>query len=171
MPIYSSYNALGSSIEAGELGAGAVTLPKIGTGTVHAPGNNLIMTQNWTAGAGTWVWSLNNTWLNYWVNCTSATVNDYYESMDTFIPEGTYSIYLLGQGGGGSGQLTLALDGTDKGVFDTYKVAGGTYVHGPITGVAVTGASQKIRLTITGKNGSSSGYSIQMSALVFVQTG
>ncbi len=105
-----------------------------------------------------------------WVLLNATGTNQYIEYTTPSVPAGSYSLSMMWKGNGNRGILNFKVDGTQVGgTLDQYSAAQTypTTAFGNVTfGAAGT---HKFRLTVTGKNASSSGYGL--SADKFTLTG
>jgi hypothetical protein len=123
-----------------------------------------------STGASTALQSDANSSGGTWVALNADGTGDYVEYTTTSIAAGTYQVKMMWKGNTGRGTLSLKVDGTQVGgTLDQYSSAQSypTTTFGNVT-FASTG-THKIRLTVTGKNGSSSAY--QLSADKFTLIG
>jgi hypothetical protein len=105
-----------------------------------------------------------------WVQLDSTdNAGDYVEYTTTSLPAGTYSVRMMWKGNTGRGILTLKVDGAQVGgTLDQYS---STQTYPTTTFGNVTFSSSgthKVRLTVAGKNGSSSTYALSADKFTFV---
>ncbi len=105
-----------------------------------------------------------------WVELAGNSVGDYINFTVPNVPAGTYQLKMEWKGNNTRGILQLSVDGTNLGAtLDQYSASQSypTTTFGNVT--FATAGSHTIRLTVTGKNKSSSSY--QLSADKFTFTG
>lgn len=101
---------------------------------------------------------------------TSNANGDYLEFTISLVP-GTYKFVLVYSQGNNGGKLDLSVDGVDIATgIDCYGSS--SDLQSVTTGVSVVGGFDvQVRITVNGKNASSSGYYSFWSSLLIVQTG
>ena len=129
-----------------------------------AGGHTVIAVQGYSAVVqGTWLFGGNTSYryLNYLYNHSNA-INDEI-NYKIFLAPGTYTFWGVGYTSGGMGKSHIEIDGTDVGNFDWY--GGATFnVLKTITGVTVAaGGLKTLAVKMSSKNGSSSGYELNLN--------
>lgn len=123
----------------------------------------------WTAaGAATQVIVDSGTSGGKWVHLGADGVGDYYEFTTRRVPAGTYRLKLRVKAYTNRGTHTVHVDGTQVGgTFDQYAAATThtTIDCGLVT--LTTGELHRVRLTVNGKNASSTGYELSASRIIF----
>jgi hypothetical protein len=121
-----------------------------------------------SSGATTQVVSDVNTSNGQWVSLGSTATGQYMQFTTTSLGAGTYRLKLRYKGYTNRGKAAVTVDGTQIGSsVDQYSSASTypTVVLGDVT-FATTG-THTIRLTVNGKNASSSGYALSADAFIF----
>jgi len=175
MPTYSSFNALGSSIETGELTDEAVTYAKISgvvgqlfpvaVGFCYHNGQFSVTAGTWNTqfDAGTSTISLTND--------SASADNDRIDYAEVYLPSGTYTFHLICRNNTNAGKVDLLIDDVSKGTIDMYAISNSQFNDETITSIAIaTGGTFKISLKINGKNASSSDYHIHIQNMFFEKT-
>jgi hypothetical protein len=141
--------------------AGPISLPTVGMeaeSLSHTTSGPTVTTQSDTSASGGVVAFFNATGTGQWVEFTSSS-----------LPAGTYQVKYQYKHNTGRGQHNVTLDGTQVGgTVDEYSSSSG-YTQttlGTIT-FSSTG-THKIRLNVTGKNSSSSAYTLAPDSFTFV---
>lgn len=105
-----------------------------------------------------------------WVQLDSTdNAGDYVEYTTTTVAAGTYSVQMMWKGNTSRGKLTLKVDGTQVGgTLDQYSSAQTypTTTFGTVT--FASSGTHKIRLTVAGKNTSSTNYYLSADKFTFV---
>lgn len=137
--------------------------------TVSFEAENLTYTPN---GATASVQNDTNSSNGHWIQLTADGVNDYIDYAIPSVPAGTYQLQMEWKGNTSRGILKLSLDGAQiGGTLDQYS-ATQTYpttTFGPIT--LATSGTHTIRLTVTGKNASSTNYYLSADKFIFAGQG
>ncbi len=104
-----------------------------------------------------------------WVQLASNATGQYIDFTLPSVPAGTYSLQMSYKSNNNRGQLSLSVDGTTLGsTVDQYQYPSvyPTATLGNVT-FSSTG-NHDVRLTVTGKNASSSGYGLSADAFILV---
>jgi hypothetical protein len=105
-----------------------------------------------------------------WIQLAADSVGDYIEYSLPSIPAGTYQIKMQWKGNNNRGKLNFSVDGTQLGsTLDQYS-ANQTYPTTTFgTKTFSSAATHKIRLTLTGKNASSSANNLSADRFILVK--
>ena len=147
-----------------------------GSGTAHADIRALIGVQQvvlWplfpSATVGSWPLEVSTTSLyNARTNAGSHVQNDYI-AWDLNLSAGTWAAQLLYLQLASGGIAHLSIDGVQVGTIDTYGATANN-VTGTVTGITVTGGTQRVQLTMATKNASSTHFRLYMQALALRRT-
>ncbi|HKB90807.1 MAG TPA: chitobiase/beta-hexosaminidase C-terminal domain-containing protein, partial [Opitutaceae bacterium] len=104
-----------------------------------------------------------------WVQLASTATGQYMEFTTTSIPAGTYSVEMRYKSNGNRGQMSLTVDGTAVGgTLDQYAATSTwpTTTFGNVT--FGTSGTHLLRMTVTGRNSSSSNYYLSADIFIFV---
>jgi hypothetical protein len=104
-----------------------------------------------------------------WISLDAENTGSWMEFTTGNISAGTYSVRMMWKGNNTRGQLSLKVDGTQVGgTLDQYSSAQSypTTTFGNVT--FSSSGTHKIRLTVTGQNGSSSGFILSADKFSFV---
>src|ERR1043166_903010 len=136
------------------------------TSTINAEAENLAVA---SSGPGTPLQTDANSSNGEWIMLDAAAVGDWMEFTSPQLAPGTYQLKMMRKGKNNRGQLNLKVDGAQiGGTLDQYA-SGQTYPTTTFGNVTfTTSATHKIRLTVTGKNGSSSGYLLSADKFTLV---
>lgn len=103
-----------------------------------------------------------------WVHLGADGAGDYYEFATRRMPAGTYRVKLRIKAYSNRGTHTVHVDGIQVGgTFDQYAAASTHTTIDCGTVTLTTGELHTIRLTVNGKNASSSGYELSLSRFIF----
>jgi len=170
MPTFTSGSGVGTTIQTGELDAGAVTLPKSeGHGRIYLFGPDA------SVDAGTWAVEANDSHFMKMIWRSSANTDADALSWQVALGSGTYTVGGLFKKGNFMGKSEIQFNDVDKtaGGYDNYD-AGTVYnVLQQTTGVVIAAGSGgiiKVSLVADGKNASSSAYNITFSHLFIERT-
>jgi hypothetical protein len=122
-----------------------------------------------SSGPGTPLQTDANSSNGQWIMLDATAVGDWMEFTTPQLAPGTYQVKMMWKGNNNRGQLNLKVDGSQVGgTLDQYSAAQSypTTTFGNVT--FTTSATHKIRLTVTGKNGSSSGYKLSADKFTLV---
>jgi hypothetical protein len=134
--------------------------------TTSMEAENLAVTNS---GTGTSVQSDVNSSNGTWISLDATGTGSWMEFTTTTVQAGTYSVQMMWKGNNNRGTLSLKVDGTQVGgTLDQYASTQTypTTTFGTVT--FSTGGTHKVRLTVTGKNGSSTGYVLSADKFTFV---
>lgn len=96
----------------------------------------------------------------YW----SAGANGNYCEYEHYLSAGTYTLFVVGINKNNSGILDVYIDASEVASFDTYNASETFNAVDTQTGINVATSGMKtIKFICDGKNGSSSGYNLQLS--------
>jgi len=179
MPTYSSFNALGSSIEAGEIGTGAVTADKIAADAVTeakinsaAVGSSVFihLIQPDTVHQGTFSFNVeNNSGYNGQIVNSSGNNGDSC-SWDFWLEKGTYKILILYKKGD-KGIGDVYFNDSEEASIDFYNAAAQYNLIEEITGLSVTTAGlQNLKFIVDGKNASATNYTLALNSIFIIKT-
>jgi len=103
-----------------------------------------------------------------WISLDAENTGSWMEFTTGTVQAGTYSVKMMWKGNNNRGQLSLKVDGTQVGgTLDQYS-SGQTYPTTTFGNVTFgSSGTHKIRLTVTGKNSSSSNYVLSADKFTF----
>jgi len=119
---------------------------------------------------GTWEFSINNSFPFNGILYNSTSANGDNCTWKVALDAGTYNLYTMYTKGGGLGILQILLDGTEIDSIDEYNgVALNNLVKITSFNVATKGI-KALKANCNGKNASSSGYQLTISAIQIERT-
>src|SRR5207247_7977361 len=123
------------------------------------------------SGVGTSLQSDVNTSGGVWVQLNATATNQWMEFTLPNIPAGTYTLKMRYKGNTSRGQLNLKVDGSIVGAMLDQYSATQTYPEQTF-GIVTFGAAgdHVVRLTVTGKNASSTGFVLSADNFTLVPT-
>jgi poly(beta-D-mannuronate) lyase len=143
-----------------------VTVAPTSTGTtVSFEAESVTMTNS---GVGTTLQSDVNSSNGAWISLNSTATGQWIEFTTPSITAGTYAVSMMWKGNNNRGQMSLTVDGAAQGAtLDQYSATQSypTTAFGTITFAAA--GTHKVRLTVTGKNASSSGFVLAADKFTF----
>jgi hypothetical protein len=168
VPVYTSYNILGSSVEASEITDATITNAKLNT-NVGSRYKIYFPTQYDSVTAGTWTLSRDENYhYDQVMNSNGADSEEIVYKI--WLPKGNTTFYIYLKKGTNGGILEVLLDTTSQGTIDCYN-GSATYNNRESVSLTVSEAGQyDLKLKCNGKNASSSGYQLSLGYFFITDT-
>lgn len=123
-----------------------------------------------TVGQGTWLHgsSVPDGYLWSYLYNTAAADGDNI-TWNFRCPAGTYTLTYVGTGSTDSGIIDIYIDASEEGSKDCYLASRAGLRH-EITSISLSAGAHTVKLTVDGKNASSSGYQARHAAIILTRT-
>ena len=168
MPKYSSYSALGTTIQGAEIDDGAITEIKT-DGSVAGATINLNTWQWESVDAGTWTTNINAVKYGAQYVTNTSTSNGDALTYKVFLPKGTYKIAVLQNKHTTMGIVDFKFNTVEKTSMDFYGATVDNFKQESANFFITESDTYNMQLIVDGKNGSSTGYGVQIIALSIIK--